>query len=106
MIRKSDPSIFFMDVIAVPPSKFRPIKSEAGQQSDHPHNVCLGGILQTNQAILKHAKEAVGKTADDITKNLQFGLKLQSYVNFFFDNKVGPSFFPLKFLQITNQKNC
>lgn len=66
-VRISDPDIFFLHAIAVPPTKFRPASFAKGSMSDHPQNdffvKILGaaksyGIILTKPSISDESRRA------------------------------------------------
>ncbi|KAI8915720.1 hypothetical protein EDD86DRAFT_185781 [Gorgonomyces haynaldii] len=49
--RKSSADMFFMDCIAVTPSRFRPVSKMGDMQFEHPQNIHLVEIIKANNAI-------------------------------------------------------
>jgi len=63
--------IFFLRCVLVPPSRFRPAAHIGDSVSDHPQNVHLTNIIETNQLIVKMNLEAQGKAAPMASGNLR-----------------------------------
>eukprot|EP00002_Diphylleia_rotans_P012997 TRINITY_DN2531_c0_g1_i4.p1 TRINITY_DN2531_c0_g1~~TRINITY_DN2531_c0_g1_i4.p1 ORF type:complete len:1671 (+),score=368.10 TRINITY_DN2531_c0_g1_i4:68-5080(+) len=83
--RTSDYNIFFITVLPVPPSRFRPPSVFMDQIFDHAQNVHLGNVLKVNQTILKQYSEETSKTSE-ARQLLQPFLELQQHVNALIDN--------------------
>ena len=91
--------MFFLTVIPVAPTKFRPVSVMDGQISEHPLNTYLNGIIKQNELILKlrsSEKEQLADVADEEEKKAKLLLlfnkvvdawvHLQEQVNYLFDS--------------------
>ena len=63
--------IFFLRCVLVPPNRFRPAAHIGDSVSDHPQNVHLTNIIETNQLIVKMNLEAQGESAPSASGNLR-----------------------------------
>ena len=52
LARKASPNMFFLDVLAVAPNRFRPLAKMDDMVYEHPQNIYLSDILKTNQYIV------------------------------------------------------
>ncbi|RAL50942.1 hypothetical protein DM860_005298 [Cuscuta australis] len=75
-------SIFFLEVILVPPIKFRPAAKGGDSVMDHPHTVLLNKVLQSNIALRNtHVNTA------ERPKIISRLMELQQSINVLFDSK-------------------
>lgn len=51
-MRQADPDVFFLDVIAVTATRFRPLNKVGDRTMEHPQNVHLSKILTLNRELL------------------------------------------------------
>ncbi|KAI9026955.1 hypothetical protein DFJ74DRAFT_704381 [Hyaloraphidium curvatum] len=78
--KKSDPSIFFFELIPVAPTKFRPASKMGDQTYDHPQNTNLTKILKANVLLADlRAQNAPGD------RMLRTWMDLQGEINALFD---------------------
>lgn len=95
---------FFVEVLAIPPSRFRPPAQRGGQLMEHPQNSQLGKILASTYAVRdlsKQLKESSEKKAERvpseqernslIQKLLNQLVQLQVEYNVFVDSSKNPS---------------
>ena len=84
--------MFFAEVIAVPPCRFRPPSVFNDSQFDHPQNTYLTEILKANQRIIDLNASQTEKVEDAEKDERHFGQLVQSWVtlqeqvNFLFDS--------------------
>lgn len=94
---------FFIETIAVPPSKFRPAQQLNGMMFEHPQNVALQKILSLKQSISAHyappseEKEQKGEDEekdeeDKLGKVVKDWIALQDTVNGFLDSTKGGAY--------------
>lgn len=104
--RKSDPAIYFLSVIAVTPTKFRPVSKMGDMLYEHPQNVNLTEILKANiqikdiQDIERNwmdannnmdQKSLLEKKSEFLKRTLEAWVKLQETVNFLIDSSKAPN---------------
>jgi hypothetical protein len=83
----SDPGLFFIHSVLVPPNKFRPVSVMNDTKYEHAHNVILVKVLKACLDIYDlrssvHAMRAAGAAAPDIVaKYLQHCKALQNHVS-------------------------
>ena len=65
--RVPDYSMFFMEVVAVPPTRFRPPSKFGANTFENPQNVHLTNILKTNQQLLDATRDLDTVSGDNIT---------------------------------------
>ncbi|KAL8286881.1 hypothetical protein RQP46_003887 [Phenoliferia psychrophenolica] len=99
---RASPDIFFMDVVSVPPTRFRPAATMGDQVFENPQNSLLNGILRqtftvrdlSNAFALAHVVPEEGKPEVDKTRvylQLQESLiNLQVAVNSMIDSTKNP----------------
>ncbi|CAL1353335.1 unnamed protein product [Linum trigynum] len=81
--KKAGPSMFLLEVVLVPPIKFRPPTKGGDSVMDHPRTVLLGKVLHANLNLANvHANK-------ESTKVIRRWLELQQSVNVLYDNKTG-----------------
>ena len=94
-INKVDPQIFFTEVVAVPPCRFRPPSIFNDSQFDHPQNTYLSEIIKANLRIIElnaPIDEIKKEIPDDAAAAKKFGqliqtwITLQEQVNYLFDS--------------------
>ena len=51
-LKKADPDVFFLDVLAVTATRFRPLNRMGDRTMEHPQNVHLAKILTVNKELL------------------------------------------------------
>ena len=101
--RKSTFEIFFLDVIPVAPTKFRPISKMGDKQFDHPQNTFLVEIIKSNNSIVelsrlkRDLKEKVQEGAEQLQNNrnpfvgmITSWISLQESVNNLHDSTKNP----------------
>ena len=88
---RPDFRLFFTEVIAVPPCRFRPPSVFGDSQFDHPQNTYLTAILKLNQRVIDLRQEP--KNMDDeplddpkFGQMMQTWISLQEQVNYLFDS--------------------
>ena len=79
-------AIFFTEIIAVPPSRFRPPAVFGDQQFDHPQNGYLAEIIRLGQRIVE-----LQRREGDFGRLVQSWLSLQEQVNYFADSSRAPA---------------
>jgi DNA-directed RNA polymerase I subunit RPA1 len=121
--RRTQSGAFFMDVIPVPPSRFRPANKLNDKTSQHPQNVYYGRILALNKAFVERLQKKKGtlprnflgnfsrvldsaSTPQEWLRTLQTNMEIQFNVNCLFDNKLGPTYatLPAGVCQILEKK--
>ncbi|KAJ3269980.1 hypothetical protein HDV01_000743 [Terramyces sp. JEL0728] len=105
-IRTSNPNMFFLEVVAVTPSKFRPVSVVGDQMFEHPQNIYLSDIIKANIQIqdISQMEKSWQETnanedpklkalkADDFLKRKVDGwIKLQESVNYLIDSDKAPA---------------
>ncbi|KAJ3311242.1 hypothetical protein HDV04_004151 [Boothiomyces sp. JEL0838] len=105
-VRTFSPNIFFLEVVAVTPSKFRPVSVVGDQMFEHPQNIYLSDIIKANIQIqdISQMEKSWSETnmdedpklkalkADDFLKRKVDGwIKLQESVNFLIDSDKAPA---------------
>lgn len=101
--RVSDHNMFFLENIAVTPTRFRPVSKMNDMQFEHPQNVHLADILKTNAFIhdlvaqetdaishLTDAKEIGAKKLEFFKKTVDAWIRLQSSVEYLIDSSNSP----------------
>lgn len=87
---RPDFRLFFTEVIAVPPCRFRPPSVFGDSQFDHPQNTYLTEILKLNQRIvdLRQEPKNVGDDIEDpkFAQLVQTWISLQEQINYLFDS--------------------
>lgn len=78
--RRSDSGIFFLEVLFVPPTRFRPVNIVGELATEHPQNIYYLNILNANQKLLIDRKSVLTTTDIDSI------LTLQRNVNSLFQN--------------------
>lgn len=100
-LRSSSPDQFFMEAIAVPPTRFRPLSRLGDKVFDHPQNVYLSEIVKANLALVEirsEQKEAQLQQRDEklnisesmLKKLIGTWVTLQENVNNFNDSTKNP----------------
>lgn len=95
------PDMFFMDVLLVPPTRFRPPVKLGDTLFEHPQNELLARVLNTSYRLRDMnvelaAASAKTSTADDVSRRRLFGsllealIQLQVDVNSFLDSNKNP----------------
>ena len=82
-------NMFFIEVLSVPPCRFRPPAVFGDQQFDHPQNSYLAEIIRLSHFIVELQKS--GAKEDDFGKLVQSWLSLQEQVNYFCDSSRAPA---------------
>ena len=83
----ASPDIFFMDVVSVPPTRFRPAATMGDQVFENPQNSLLNGILRQTFTVrdLNDAFVLAGAVPDDgkpeVDKNLVYVRLQESLIN-------------------------
>jgi DNA-directed RNA polymerase I subunit RPA1 len=78
-------SIFFLEVMPVAPSRFRPPMTMGDQQFEHPQNVFLTKIMNLNEQL----QSAAADEADNgfsLQRKIQTWIQLQEVVNTLIDS--------------------
>jgi len=89
--RTSSPDMFFINILAVPPNKFRPLSKMNDVIFEHPQNIYLTDILKANQAIAEmHREQQIEGTNDTLRKMVNYCVLLQNNVNNFLDSSAAP----------------
>jgi DNA-directed RNA polymerase I subunit RPA1 len=87
---KTSPSVFFLDVMPVPPNKFRPPAVVNGVMNDHAQNGYYKAILENNRTILsaKQVLKDKGELTDGESNQFREAwLALQRNASLLFDNQ-------------------
>lgn len=101
----SSPDMFFLKVISVPPTKFRPSSKMGEMLFEHPQNINLTEILRSNMTLSnlqKQERDAIegcqgdskliaAKRNDFLKYTLDAWIKLQSNVEFLIDSSAAPA---------------
>lgn len=97
MERKSDPAMFFLNILPVTPSKFRPPSKMNDMVYEHPQNAYLTAILKVNQSIAdlqtqqselpSNAKEEIAHVTSKLVNAV---IALQDAVNNLIDSSKAP----------------
>lgn len=102
----NDPSMFFLTVLAVTPTKFRPVSKMGDMMFEHPQNINLVEILKANHLIqdIQEMEKAFflqdnnltddelkAKKEDFLRKTVDAWVQLQTYVNYLLDSSNAPS---------------
>jgi len=90
--RLSSHEMFFVDVILVTPTRFRPPSEHDGQLSEHPQNVHLSRILSIAKQMEELAsdpqeKDSKNKTSRKEVTYVELWVQLQQTLNAYADNK-------------------
>ncbi|KAI9101842.1 hypothetical protein DFS34DRAFT_683946 [Phlyctochytrium arcticum] len=104
--RSSSWTMFFLDVVSVTPTRFRPISKMNDMLYEHPQNTHLSQILKANlllQDLRSQEREALGAIADKSSKlyrdrkgeflkrTVDAWIKLQTSVNYLMDSANAPT---------------
>jgi DNA-directed RNA polymerase I subunit RPA1 len=101
----NDPSMFFLTVLSVTPTKFRPVSKMGDLMFEHPQNINLVEILKANLLIqdiqeLEKAfflkpnleiDELKAKKEDFLRKTVDAWVQLQTFVNYLLDSSNAPN---------------
>ncbi|KAJ3375015.1 hypothetical protein GGF31_005737 [Allomyces arbusculus] len=93
---KSSPNMFFFDVVAVPPTKFRPASKMGDMVFDHAQNTALTEVLKACERIRDSLKLANGTADGQRRSQLLYQvndswLAVQNHVNSFLDSTKNPT---------------
>eukprot|EP00163_Fabomonas_tropica_P030503 TRINITY_DN690_c0_g1_i4.p1 TRINITY_DN690_c0_g1~~TRINITY_DN690_c0_g1_i4.p1 ORF type:complete len:1694 (+),score=564.87 TRINITY_DN690_c0_g1_i4:426-5507(+) len=93
LVRKSDPGIFFLRALPVPPSRFRPPSMVGDQLFEHSQNVQLGKLLTSSALLMGLTRNTDGTQQANpdfhMAKALNIMLTMQEAVNVLFDSTKG-----------------
>ncbi|KAL2914542.1 hypothetical protein HK105_205893 [Polyrhizophydium stewartii] len=103
-VRVSSVEMFFLDVVPVTPTRFRPISKMGDMQYEHPQNTHLSEIIKNNiaiQELRRQEQEAVKlvahdaalvqlRKADYLKRTVDAWVALQQSVNFLIDSSKAP----------------
>lgn len=81
--RAADPMVYFLETVAVPPSRFRPLNMVNGMAMDHPQNIYLARIMTYNDQLLT-AKTDKGEMT--VEQRVELWISMQKTVNALFDS--------------------
>jgi len=84
--RRVDPSMFFCEVLMVPPSRFRPAAKGAVGSMEHPQNVYYKRILNLNHQLYDIQSPPEGESIN-YQKMINTAIELQETVNHLMDNE-------------------
>ena len=92
--RKSSYIQFFMDSVAVPPTRFRPISTLGDKQFDHAQNQYLGEIIKANNLIVElRSQKMEGQQQDEAVsfqRIINSWVQMQESVNNLHDSTKNP----------------
>jgi DNA-directed RNA polymerase I subunit RPA1 len=97
--RKSSPDIFFLEVVAVPPNRFRPLSKMNDKLFEHSQNIYLSEVLKSNQLIADLYREhnerlkndpQTTSTSDMMSRIVNSCINLQVGVVNFLDSSGAP----------------
>lgn len=81
-----DHRIFFTQVLAIPPCRFRPPSVFGDSSFDHPQNGYLADILRFNSKLLELGANTPVSNINPTSKIVDGWIQLQEQVNYFFDS--------------------
>lgn len=108
--RQSDYNNFFIEIVPVPPTRFRPASIMGDKQFEHPQNTHLTNILKTNIRLLeviKPQQRASAPQVFDLSRAVQTVTQLQVDVNCLIDstqNKDAAQALPAGIKQVLEKK--
>ena len=103
--KATSPAMFFLNVVAVTPTRFRPVSKMNGKLFEHPQNIYLSEIIKSNMQIQDiqqvenkwlesasedDAKVMAAKKDDFFKRKIEAWIKLQESVNYLIDSSKAP----------------
>eukprot|EP01135_Chromosphaera_perkinsii_P010952 Nk52_evm5s2297 gene=Nk52_evmTU5s2297 len=77
----TDPNMFFLEVIPVPPSRFRPPSKMQDQVFENAQNINMGKILKANVMLLELKKQTKEKDNEKTPKNSHFASLINAWID-------------------------
>lgn len=103
--KETSPSMFFLEVVPVTPTRFRPVSKMNGKLFEHPQNIYLSDIIKANIQIQdiqlvenkwiesnmdEDGKIVSAKKDDFLKRKVEGWIKLQESVNYLIDSSKAP----------------
>ena len=98
--RRVDPNMFFLEVLLIPPSRFRPPNKGAMGEMEHAQNVYFKQILQYNKTLYNSMR--IGEVDSQTMVNQV--VQMQNSVNLLMDSSKGPEDTPNGIKQLLEKK--